>query len=195
MTTRVSRRSILARSAAGATFAALPTFAAIASIGDNLELLRHKPAFDRLFDEWVRLKIAFQAAHEEHEAWHQSAFGFKRRHAPDIDWGDPAWVSYHNAFQELYRSRYGIAADEPSEWDRFTDVFYPLADKILAYTATSIEGLRLQLRALISSYDNETWNPAEYDEDEPSEPWLRDFVRSACNVLDVPFPPLPEGVR
>jgi hypothetical protein len=58
----------------------------------------------------------------------------------------------------------------------------------------TIEGLRLQMRALISAYD-ESWNPDDYDDDEPDHPWLRDFLRSASGVLGVAFPPLPEGVR
>jgi hypothetical protein len=194
--TSPSRPAVLA----GISVAAVPMAAAVeksvaaTGLGDDSELFAHKPAFDRLFNEWVCLKLASHAEHEEHEVWHQKVFGFRQKERPDIDCDDPEWVAYIDTYRELRRRAGGTEADEPSKWDALTKVFYPLADDILAYKATTIEGLRLQVRALISAYE-ETWNPDEYDEDQPSDPWLRDFVRSACNVLDVPFPPLPEGVR
>jgi hypothetical protein len=67
---------------------------------------------------------------------------------------------------------------------------FPLAHKVLSYTATTAEGLKLQTRALISAY-NQTWTCSDWEDAEPEDPWLRDFVRSACNVLGIPFPPLP----
>jgi hypothetical protein len=195
MTTKMSRRSILARGAAGTAVAALPIAATDAAslTGGDVALLALKPRFDRLFDEWVHLKVAMHAEHEENEALHERVIGFKRADAPPCDWDDPAWLAYDEALSKCFLSS-GVGSGEPDDWDRLTNALHPLADEILAYNATTIEGLRLQVRALISSYD-ESWNPDHYEDHEPSEPWLRDFIRSVCGVLEVPFPPLPEGVR
>jgi hypothetical protein len=80
--------------------------------------------------------------------------------------------------------------DGPDAWDKLTAELNPLADDILSHhNASTLDGLALQLRALISAY-NETWSSASVDEDEePEHPWLRDFIESAAGVLGVPFPP------
>jgi hypothetical protein len=79
--------------------------------------------------------------------------------------------------------------DVPDAWDKLNDELNPLAADILSHNASTLDGLALQLRALISAY-NETWESASMDEDEePEHPWLRDFIESTAGVLGVPFPP------
>jgi hypothetical protein len=162
-------------------------------MGDDAELLALKPEFDRLFDEWVRRNLESYAEHREYATHHERVFGFGLEDAPECDWDDPAWVEYEAALKKMVREWHVDDADSDlSEWGQFQEVFFPVADKILSLTATTIEGVKLQTRALISAYDGETWRPVGWRETEPSDPWLRDYVRSVCGVLGIPFPPLPD---
>jgi hypothetical protein len=159
--------------------------------GDG-ELLALKPEFDRLFDEWVMRHLKEQAEHRDYVAYHESVFGFAPAEAPDIDWDDPAYVEYDAAWHSMWEAWKRQERDpDLLEWGKFHEVFFPVTDEVLSHTATTLDGLKLQTRALISAY-HETWRPTGWDETEPDDPWLRDFVRSACNALGIPFPPLPD---
>jgi hypothetical protein len=82
----------------------------------------------------------------------------------------------------------GMSEDEGNlgHWDRLNDKLNPVAEKILSYKASTLDGLRLQTRALII-YNNEIWDG---ETDEPDE--ACGFFASLCGVLGVPFPPVPE---
>jgi hypothetical protein len=162
----------------------------------DAELLALKPEFDRLFDEWMMRRLRDQAEHRDYVAYHEGVFGFAPEDAPARDRSDPAYVAYDAAWEEMYegwkeRQPNGEERDpDLSEWDQFHEAFNPLADEILSHTATTLDGLRLQVRALISAYDEQVWGgESEHDV------WLRGFVGSTCNVLGIPFPPLPDSTE
>jgi hypothetical protein len=66
--------------------------------------------------------------------------------------------------------------------DPVSDRFSELADEILSYTATTREGLALQVRAFISSY-SEVWDTGGVGSG------VLDFIQSVCAFSGVPFPP------
>jgi hypothetical protein len=97
------------------------------------------------------------------------------------------WVEMNQAWEKLIDD----AEDDSDAWDKLLAELTTLASDILSYNANTVEGLRLQLRALISaSTYYEAWNSASIDEEEePEYPWTHNFIESAAGVLGVPFPP------
>jgi hypothetical protein len=92
---------------------------------------------------------------------------------------------------QAWEKRIDDAEDDSDAWDKLLAALTTLASDILSYNASTVEGLRLQLRALISaSAYYEAWNSASIDEEEePEYPWTHNFIESAAGVLGVPFPP------
>jgi hypothetical protein len=178
--------AVAAAALAAGTAANGLAIAATSPSGDA-ELLALKPEFDRLFDEWVWRQLRNQAEHKDYVARHERVFGFPPADAPDR--GDPERAAY-NVLRDKMDDDYPHRDPDLKEWTEFHAAFNPLVDKVLSHTATTLDGLKLQTRALIVGYDVETWQPAEWDQAE--DPQLRGFVQSACNVLGIPFPPLPD---
>jgi hypothetical protein len=200
-TTIPSRRALLAGAPAVAAVALAAGTAAnglaivATSPSGDAELLALKPEFDRIFDTWLAKKLSEHANQREYVANHVRVFGFPPEDAPAIDWDDAEYVTYDATWKQKYDEELRTTGDarDPNldDWDEIHEVLFPLADEVLSHTATTVDGLRLQTRALISAYDSETWSPLGWNDDEPENPRLRDFVQSVCNVLGIPFPPLP----
>jgi hypothetical protein len=191
---RLSRRSALAGLSVAAAAGITPAIAATAA-GDDAELLALKAKFDPLFSTWVAMKIAERENHKEFLALYERETGLRWDDQPAINWADPAFVACDNARNKCSEmlGDYNVGPNGGDAWDELVDKLDPLADKILSYNACTLDGLRLQLQALISAYD-ETWEPlAASGEGEPEHPWMRDFIESAAGVLGVPFPPFPIG--
>jgi hypothetical protein len=194
---QASRRALVIGLAAAAT-PMVPALAnalseAPASPDADAELLSLKPEFDDAFSEWVRQFTKDCLDHRELERLHLAKFGFERDGAPELDWDDPVYVAYDREFRHLIHEHHsGRSKDELElgHWDRLNDKINPLAGEILSYTASTLDGLRLQTRALLI-YENEIWNPAHWDAAEP-EGAMCDFFASLCGVLGVPFPPVSE---
>jgi hypothetical protein len=81
---------------------------------------------------------------------------------------------------------------EESQRVAVSNALYPLAEKILAFTATTKEGLAVQLRALTATdselWDNMTWGarlPRFWQEPPPEDARYLAFFQSACAVLGV----------
>jgi hypothetical protein len=190
-----SRRALLAGvPAVAAALAGGPTVAvAIGHAGNDAELLSLKPEFDDVFSEWVRQMTKDCADHQELERLHLAKFGFERADAPEANWKDPEYNAYDLQFRRLIDEHHsGRSEDELDlgHWGRLQDRINPLAREILSYEASTLDGLRLQTRALLI-YHDEIWNSADWDDAEP-EGSMCDFFASLCGVLDVPFPPVPE---
>jgi hypothetical protein len=193
-TTKTSRRALLAGVPAAALVVATPALAnalseAPTSPDADAELLSLKPEFDDVFSEWVRQKTIDLVEEQEWVRVHLAKFGFARDDAPEPDWEDPEYAAYNRDLRQLINEFYsGMSEDEGNlgHWDRLNDKLNPVAEKILSYKASTLDGLRLQTRALII-YNNEIW---DRETDEPDE--ACGFFASLCGVLGVPFPPVPE---
>jgi hypothetical protein len=187
-----SRRALLAAMPAAAvvTVAWGRESALSEPAGDDAELLALKAKFDPLFAVWVALKIAEREEHEQFVLIYQRETGLSFDDRPAINWDDPAWVACQEAMKGCHQMLRKEDKKSPAwDWDNLQAELDPLADDILSYNASTLDGLRLQLRALISAYD-ETWAPAGFDQDEdPEQPWMRNFIESAAGILSVPFPP------
>jgi hypothetical protein len=194
-TPTTSRRALLAGATAAA--AAAPTLATALSLstatdGDS-ELLSLKPEFDVVSSDWIRQLTKDCLDHQEFERLHLAKFGFERADAPEANWKDPEYNAYDRELRCLIGEHHsGRREDELDlgHWDRLHDRMNPLAIEILSYEASTLDGLRLQTRALLI-YHNEIWNSADWDDAEP-EGSMCDFFASLCRVLGVPFPPVPE---
>jgi hypothetical protein len=145
-----------------------------------------------VFAKWVAQKIADREEHKAFVGFYERETGLKWDDRPNCDLDDPAWIACRAASNKFFETLDGDEdgdEDEPETWDKLSAELNPLAAEILSYNAITLEGLRLQLRALISAY-NETWEPADLaGEEDPEHPWTRDFIESAAGVLGVPFPP------
>jgi hypothetical protein len=204
VTTNPSRRVLLAGVPAAAVTVAWGRERALSkpATGDDAELLALKAKFDPVFAKWVAQKIADREEHKSFVGLYERETRLKWDDRPAIDWNDPTWVACNDAMNRCNEimGRYEEDRDEDDEyeglasarvfaWDELCAELNPLAADILSYNASTLDGLRLQLRALISAY-NETWEPAGTDEnDEPDHPGTRNFIESAAGFLGVPFPP------
>jgi hypothetical protein len=109
------------------------------------------------------------------------------------------WIAQNrDDFARVKRGEVGNVEERTvEEWERgdkerneVCDALYSLADKILSLTATTKEGLAVQLRAITATdaelWENKTWGaaiPAYYHEREDDR-YLA-FFESACAVLGV----------
>jgi hypothetical protein len=205
-TTIPTRRALLAgapAAAAGALAAGTAVNAAVLGMaraatgatgtdGDS-ELLSLKPEFDDVFSDWVRQFTKDCVDHQEFERLHLARLGFGRDDAPEVDWKDPEYIAYDRELRCLIHEHHSGWSEDELElghWDRLNRRVNPLAEKILSYKASTLDGVRLQTRALMI-YDNEIWNATSWDDAEPGGS-LCDFFASLCGVLGIPFPPVPE---
>jgi hypothetical protein len=108
-----------------------------------------------------------------------------------VSGGDP---EYEDAVIRLIREHHSGRSEDKLEvrhWDRIHKKFYPLAEQVLSYKASTLEGVRLQTRALLV-YHNEIWVDLSEDNAEPEQPVMCAFFASLCGVLGLQFPPVPE---
>jgi hypothetical protein len=160
----------------------------------DAELLSLKPEVDDVLGDWIRQTTKDCLERREFERAHLAKFGFEQDDAPEPDWKDPEYVAYGREVMRLINEFHSGKSDDEADldhWDRITDRLYPLAEEVLSYKASTLEGLRLQTRTLIIYYQ-EIWNPALYSATEPAQPGMFAFFASLCGVLGVPFPPVPE---
>lgn len=187
--TNLSRRSALAGLAGAAVAGVAP---AIAVAGDDAELLALKAKFDPLFATWVNMKVEERDRHNSIVELYERATGLRYVDHPATNWDDPVFVAHQRAWDKSIRDYYREhdGQSESDAWDDLLAELNPLASEILSYNASTIDGLRLQLRAMISAYD-ESWDPVGHEPDEgrPEHPWLANFIESAAGALGVPFPP------
>jgi hypothetical protein len=183
----LSRRRVLGRLASSAAAGAVLTtpLPAVSASVDDAELLALKPQFDKLFDEWVRISIEEYAEHHERVAAIERETGIKER--PAINWQDPAWIAWKGASGRLIEGR--EYADENRRLEEFLAALASSVDEILAYIPTTLDGLRLQARAIMAIDDDLVWSKRTFDE-EPDYPRLASFFEGLCAFLDIPFPPV-----
>jgi hypothetical protein len=194
----LSRRRVLGRLASSAAAGAVLTthgLAADASPSPNdewdgdAELLSLKPAFDELFDRLARQWNAEEARHRDWAAFLRSETG-----GPLIDWRDPGHrAAWDRAAQRFNKSREHLCTDEAQrELDELVAAVGESADEILGYFPTTLDGLRLQVRALMAVDYDVIWSPRLLAE-EPENPRTAAFFEGLCDFLGVPFPPVPTG--
>jgi hypothetical protein len=160
----------------------LDTLAGIPGSIAELELLLHAP--DR---------VAAIAAFDANDQSHPRLIGAQLE--PFL----LRWIAQNrDDFARVKRGEVGNVEERTvEEWERgdkerneVCDALYSLADKILSLTATTKEGLAVQLRAITATdaelWENKTWGaaiPAYYHEREDDR-YLA-FFESACAVLGV----------
>jgi hypothetical protein len=176
MTTRMSRRSILARAAAGTAIAALPVRAS--AEGPDAELLALCPQFEAVYAELVRLERRSFQDRLEFEALVEAATGIKLADAPPLA-GESEYSQIRNKIAK--DDSRGADADAEIDWNSFHAHLYPLVDEILAYNATSREGVALQLRAFLCT-DYDLW-------EDPGDERIAYLIESVCAFVGVDFPP------
>jgi hypothetical protein len=198
-----SRRALLAGAPAAAAGALLAGTAVnalaigVAKAGEtdaDAELLSLKPEVDDVLGDWIRQMTKDSIERREWVNLHVAKFGFEPGDKPEIDWNDPEFVAYDRDVRRLISEHHSGRSEDELElrhWDRIHDKLNPLVDKVLSYTASTLEGLRLQTRVLIIYY-NEIWSPLNWEADESDQPEMCAFFASLCCVLGVPFPPVPE---
>jgi hypothetical protein len=182
-----SRRALLMGVAAGAV-TALPLSAASAP-SDDAELLALKPAFDKLFDEWVRTATAEIGEREEYVAAICRETGLKAQPASQDD--PEGWAKWEAASRRYLNATYG-GGDREQYYADFNSAIGSLAEEIFAYVPTTLDGLKLQARALMAVDDDLVWANRAWD-DEPDYPRLAAFFEALCGFLEIPFPPVPAG--
>ncbi len=191
----LSRRRLLGRLATSAAAGAVLTTRGAAAAPppspndewDDDELLSLQPAFDRLFDEWVRTSIADRGERDEYVAAICRETGLKE---PPSNQNDPDWVAWEAASKRYLNAEpYG---NRDEYFAKFNDAIGSLVDEIFAYVPTTLDGLRLQARALMAVDDDLVWANRAWD-DEPDYPRLATFFEGLCDFLGLPFPPVPAG--
>jgi hypothetical protein len=194
-TTNPSRRHALAGLLAVAPAVAVANSLGGTPDGDDAELLSLKPEFDDVVSEWVRQMTKDCIDDREWVKLHLATFGLEPDESDEleVDWSDPERAAYGRGVSQLINEFHSGRSEDELElghWDRLHDKINPLAEKILSYKASTLDGLRLQTRTLII-YDTDIWlSPLE-----GSEPRMCAFFASLCSVLGIPFPPLPERER
>jgi hypothetical protein len=73
--------------------------------------------------------------------------------------------------------------------DEFLDALDETADEILRYYPTTLDGVRLQVRAIMLIEDDVVWGNESLGDEEPNHPRVAGFFESLCEFLEVPFPP------
>jgi hypothetical protein len=152
-------------------------------VGADAELLSLKPEVDDVLNEWIRQFTKDCLDHREFERMHLAHFGFERDDAPEVDRQNPEYIAYDRELMRLIHEHHsGRSEDELDlcHWDRLTDKLYPLAEKVLSYNASTLDGLRLQTRTLII-YHNEIWNLTSWSDDESNHP-MCGFFESLCSA-------------
>jgi hypothetical protein len=124
----------------------------------DAELLSLKPEVDNILGEWVCQMTKDCLDHKEWAKVHRAKFGFEPGDKIKAAWS-PAYDCDVRLLIHEFHS--GMSEDEQElrHWDRITDKLYPLAEKVLSFKASTLDGLRLQTRVLII-YHNEIW-PAD----------------------------------
>ena len=154
--------------------------------GDDAELLSLKPRFDLLYDRWTAKMVAEAKDYFAWVAAIKRETGLADR--PEIDWDDPDYVAWHAAGDKLHADNRTNKEIEREE--NLSPELDELSNKILSYRATTLDGVKLQTRAILAGYNDVSWSSVDYHEPDVLEnPWLADFLESLCGVLDVPFPP------
>jgi hypothetical protein len=189
----LSRRLLLGRlgstAAAGAVLGA-PLAMASAADGDDTELLALKPRFDELFERWAKMHIRERVECRERHAALSRETGLGER--PEIDWDDPDWRRWNEASTRYGDQEKMTAAEvETDTWksNEFLDALDETGDEILRYYPTTLEGVRLQVRAIMMIEAEIVWSNECSDNEEPNNPRVAGFFESLCEFLELPFPP------
>jgi hypothetical protein len=195
-TTNPSRRRALVGLLSVAPTAIVAKSLAGTPAGDDSELLALKPRFDQLWNEWIARTVAEAAEQRSWIAAISVETGIKSK--PEINWNDPTWIAWDTASSKLLDQEIESGRDleeEERRFNRFIDVSGSLAKEIIcSYHATTLDGLRLQARALMLEDYDTIWSAApDFCEEEPNNQRLHDFFESLCAFLDVPFPPIPDA--
>jgi hypothetical protein len=200
-----SRRALLAGTpaAAAAAMAAGTVVNAVAigkaragEAGDDAELLSLKPEVDDVLGAWIRQKTRDCIDHREFEKKHLAKFGFDRdqNDGLEVEWSAEQRAAYDRDIRQLIHEHHADRSEDELElrhWDRLNDRLYSIAGRILSYTASTLDGLRLQTRVMIV-YRHEIWDALRWSAVEPDDPVMCDFFASLCGMLGVQFPPVPE---
>jgi hypothetical protein len=159
--------------------------------GDDTELLALKPRFDELFDRWAKMRIRERVECRERHAALSRETGLSE--PPKMDWDDPDWVRWDEAWRRYREREVKMTAAEidADTWksDEFLDALDETADEILRYYPTTLDGVRLQVRAIMLIDDDVVWSNGLLEDDEPNHPRVAGFFESLCEFLELPFPP------
>jgi hypothetical protein len=157
----------------------LPVLHAAPALNADAELLALAPAFNRLDGRWRRLRATENAGRLKYEAAVERQTGIRYLDAPNVK-DDPGYC----------RKRRSIAAAMKHE-EKSLDEFErdPIIDDVLSHSASTRDGLALQVRAMILQR-HEAWEPSiHWPNCEPEDPSFRDFLASLAGFAGVHFPP------
>jgi hypothetical protein len=140
-TTNLSRRGALAGLAGAAVAGIAP---AIAVAGDDAELLALKAKFDPLFATWVKIQTMDMDRHNSIVELYERATGLRYTDRPvgyDAAY-QKAWSKY---VDDYFRERDERGEDAPDDdvVDNLLAALNPLADEILSYNASTLDGLSI----------------------------------------------------
>jgi hypothetical protein len=163
-TTNPSRRHALAGLLAVAPAVAAANALGVTPAGDDAELLSLKPRFDDVFGDFVRQMTKDGVDQQKWARVHRAKFGFDPGDSDEleINWSVAERAAYDREIRRLIGEFHiGRSEDELElrHWDRLHSKINPLAEKILSYEASTLDGLRLQTRALLL-YDTDIWLPS-----------------------------------
>jgi hypothetical protein len=179
-TTNPSRRHALAGLLTVAPAVAVAKSLGGTPDGDDTELLALKPRFDELFERWAKMRIRARVEHRERRAALLRETGLDG--PPGIDWDDPDWVRWHDAGRRYddQQEKLTAAEVETDTW-KIVDALDETADEILSYFPTALDGLRLQVRAIMVIEDDMVWGNESLA--------VAGFFEGLCAFLELPFPP------
>jgi hypothetical protein len=178
----LTRRALVASTAAVPAAAALPLSAAVADPADA-ELLRLGAALDRIEQEWLVLHTADAKERAIVEAKIEAATGISLDNAPEL--------TTENSEEGYWATRTKVVKEHPCEdpdltqWGNVQDRLYPLADEILSLKASTPAGLAVQAKA-VAFAAADLWDPVA-NEGDVHERLFIEAVCAFCNITPLPL--------
>lgn len=183
----LSRRTMLARTAATIPAAAIGAAPALSSPLGAVSFPDLAGQFARLYPRWRDRTNESHASLDRFDAKLKAATGLSRDEAPAV--GDPGWDEYHAVLMSLPHDH---ADDDPVNelgesivWAEIYDELWPLIDDILEQPAKTLADLAIQAQVMAVE-NHEFWTNGMLGQDEYR---LRLFVESVCALAGVE--PLP----
>jgi len=156
---------------------------------EDAELLAMAPRFEALYEQWIDYTVADYLRRKRFRTEIERRTGVPFHEAPTPEPLDqeeraahPYWGVWHQVYREMNPTDAEDAnGDEPRT---FMDDLHEMAEEILAHRPTTRAGLRLQVLALASSFE-EIWENG--DDETATGPAA--FLASMASFCDVTWPP------
>jgi hypothetical protein len=154
---------------------------AVAAAGADAELLRLGKQLDPLIQEYLAMRAAEEADHEELDSEVEKLTGVSSEDAPSRRMADvdEAAARYYTIRSTVIETRARCDADpDLSRWVNFDGGLWPITDNIMRLRARTLAGLAVQARAFTGARQ-EIWS------DGVCGPEVFEFAEAVCAFLGV----------